>query len=81
LRRALAVLAALAVFTLALGVLAAAAPYALGNLYGCAPSDGSCGDSVGWAMIILSPILVPLALIVAGALSLVTYFRMARPKP
>jgi hypothetical protein len=74
LRRALAVLAALVVSALALCALAATTPVALGKLYGCAPSDGSCGDSVGWAMIILSPILVPLAVIAAGALSLVTYF-------
>jgi hypothetical protein len=31
-------------------------------------------------MIILSPILVPLALIVVGALSLITYFRVVRAK-
>jgi hypothetical protein len=80
LRRALAVLAALAVFALLACALAAATPCALGKLYGCAQSDASCGDSVGWAMIVVFPILVPLAVIVAGALSLITYFRVARAK-
>jgi hypothetical protein len=80
LRRALAVFAGLAVFALLACALAAATPYALGKRWGCARSDASCGDSVGWAMIILSPILVPLALILVGALSLIMYFRTARAK-
>jgi hypothetical protein len=77
-RQGLAVLAALAVFATIVCAVLAATPYALGRLYGCAPPVGSCGDSIGWAMIILSPLLVPLTLLLAAALSILTYFRILK---
>jgi hypothetical protein len=78
LRHVPAVLVALAVFAMVVCVVAAAVPYALGRVYGCEPPDRSCGDSVGWAMIILSPILVPVTLLLAAGLSFMSYFRVMR---
>jgi hypothetical protein len=80
LRQGVAVLAALAVFAMIVCAVVAATPYVLGRLYGCAPPVGCCGDSVGWAMIILSPLLVPLTLLSAAALSILTYFRIVQAK-
>lgn len=66
-------LAALLVFVAACGMAALGAPYALGLLYRCVPPTGSCGDSVGWAMILSAPISVPLTLLISSLLAAVTY--------
>ena len=80
-RRVSAWLAAVAVFVGVVLAAAALAPYLLGILYRCVPPAGSCGDSVGWAMIISAPITVPLTVIVAAALAAMTYFSVMRRRP
>jgi hypothetical protein len=80
LRRLAAILAAVAVFAMVVLAVAVATPYALGWLFNCSPPVGSCGDGVGWSMIFLSPVLVPLTLLLAAGLSFWTYFRIVRGK-
>jgi hypothetical protein len=77
-RHVLALFSALAVFAVVICAIAAATPWLLELFYKCAPHDGSCGDTAGWGMIILSPILVPTALLLAGAGAVVTYLRVVR---
>jgi hypothetical protein len=71
-----ALLAALVVFVAACGAAALLAPYALGLLYHCVPPSGSCGDSVGWAMILSAPISLPLTLLISAVLAAMTYRRV-----
>jgi hypothetical protein len=72
-RYVFATLAAVAVFLIVIGTAAVATPWLSKLFYSCAPHDGSCGDTAGWAMVILSPILVPTTLTLAGVCSVVTY--------
>jgi hypothetical protein len=58
-----------------------ATPFVLGLFYKCAPNDQSCGDVVGWGMVMLSLVWIPVALLLAGFGSVVTYFRIVRIKP
>ena len=71
-------LAAISIFCVVVCAAAAALPYALGLLYGCVPPQGSCGDGVGWAMLISAPLTVPLVILVAGALAVAMYLRILR---
>jgi hypothetical protein len=87
-RYVFAALAGLAVFLIVCGTIAVATPWLFQLFYKCAPNDASCGDTAGWGMVMLSPILVPIMLLLAGVSSVVTYFRVARinfskesPKP
>jgi hypothetical protein len=77
-RKLWALLAAVAIFFGVVGAAAALAPYLFGLLYKCVPPAGSCGDSVGWAMIISAPISIPLTLLIAGALATMAYLRVMR---
>ena len=78
--RSTACLAALAAFIVVLVAAVAAVPYALGLLSGCIPPEGSCSDSVGWAMIISEPVTVPIALVVAGAFAAFAYRAVMRDR-
>ena len=78
-RRLIAWLTAIAVFIVSVLAAAAAAPYALGLLEGCFPPVGSCGDGVGWALIISSPISVPTALIISAILAALAFAAGMRP--
>jgi hypothetical protein len=75
-RKLWALLAALTVFVAVWGAAVLLAPYALGLLYHCVPPSGSCGDSVGWAMLLSAPVSIPLVLVVSGVLAAVTYLRV-----
>jgi hypothetical protein len=75
-RKLWALLAALVVFVAACGMAALLAPYALGLFYHCVPPSGSCGDTVGWAMILSAPVSVPLTLLISGVLAAMTYRRV-----
>ena len=75
-RRLLALLAAIAAFCVVVCVSAAIVPFLLGLVYGCVPPTGSCGDSVGWAMIISSPVVVPIALLIAAIAATIAYVRV-----
>jgi hypothetical protein len=77
-RYVLAILAAIPVFVVIVCAVAAATPWLLELFYNCAPHDESCGNTAGWGMLILSPILVPTALILAGVGAVVTYLRVVR---
>jgi uncharacterized membrane protein YjgN (DUF898 family) len=77
-RYVFAILAAIVVFLIVVGTVAVATPWVFELFYNCAPHDGSCGDTAGWGMVILSPILVPAALLLAGVGSVATYLRVAR---
>jgi hypothetical protein len=77
-RYVFAILAAIAVFLIVICAVAVATPRLLELLYSCAPHDGSCGDAAGWGIVILSPILVPIALLMAGVSSVVAYLRVVR---
>jgi hypothetical protein len=80
-RRVSALSAAVVVFFVVIFALAVATPFFLGLFYRCAPNDQSCGDVVGWGMVMLTPILVPIALLLAGVGSVVTYLRIVQIKP
>jgi hypothetical protein len=80
-RRVSAISAAISVFFIVICAVASATPLLLGLFYKCAPNDQSCGDGIGWGMVMLSPILVPIALLLAGVGSVVTYLRIVRIKP
>ena len=77
-RKPWAMLAATAVFLAAILLSFAAVPYILGMLYGWVPPSGSCGDSVGWAMLLSAPVSIPLVVLVSGVLAGITYARMTR---
>lgn len=77
-RRLVAVLAAIAAFATAILAAVSLAPYALGFLYGCFPPKGSCGDGVGWAMVISAPIMIPVTLIIATLLGRFAYRAVMR---
>ncbi len=81
LRRVSAISAAIVVFFIVIFVVALTTPLLLGLFHKCAPNDQSCGDGVGWGMVILSPILIPMALLLAVFGSVVTYRRVVRIKP
>ena len=72
-RRSLAVIAGGLGFCLAMSAFVAITIVLLGWLYACILPVGSCGDSIGWAMIISAPFTVPLALILAGVCAAVIY--------
>jgi hypothetical protein len=80
-RRVSAISAAIAVFLIVICTVAVVTPLFFGLFYKCAPNDQSCGDGIGWEMVMLSPILVPIALLLAGIGSVVTYLRIVRIKP
>jgi hypothetical protein len=77
-RRLWAILAAVAVFVVTCLLSVFVTPYALGLLDRCVPPDASCGDVVGWAMLISAPVSIPLILLLSGALACLTYVRVAR---
>lgn len=77
-RRLAAAATATAVFAITLLVALAVTPYAFRLLYGRIPPEGSCGDSVGIAMLLSMPVSVPLIVIVAGALAVLAYSRIMR---
>jgi hypothetical protein len=62
-RYVFAALAGLAVFPIVCGTIAVATPWLFQLFYKCAPNDASCGDTAGWGMVMLSPILVPIMLL------------------
>jgi hypothetical protein len=74
--RVLAISAAIGVFLIAICAVAVATPLLFKLFYSCAPHDGSCGDTAGWGMVIMSPILVPTTVLLAGVCSVVTYLRV-----
>jgi hypothetical protein len=78
LRSLWALFAAVVVFFGVVCAAATLAPYALGLFYNCVPPVGSCGDTVGWAMIISAPVSVPSTLLVAAVLATITYRRVMR---
>jgi hypothetical protein len=77
-RYVLAISAAIAVFLTVICAVAVTTPWLLELLYKCAPNDGSCGDVAGWGIVILSPILVPTTLLLAGVGSVLTYLRVVQ---
>jgi hypothetical protein len=77
-RYVFAILAAVAVFFIVVGTVAVVVPWLLQLFYSCAPHDGSCGDTAGWGMVILSPILIPTTLLLAGVCSVMAYLRVVR---
>jgi hypothetical protein len=77
-RRLGAALVAVAVFLVSCGLALVVMPYAVGALYRCVPPDQSCGDSVGWAMLISAPVSIPLVLIVSSVLAVLVYGRLVR---
>jgi hypothetical protein len=76
----LAMFVALAAFGVCVVALLAATPVLLGLVYGCLPPRGSCGDTIGWAMVIASPIWVPVAIGVSAVIAVAIYLRLTRPK-
>ena len=75
----MAALCALLAFPAALAALVATTAWTLTLAYGWNhPSDGSTGDSAGWALILLSPILLPLFLMIALAVSIAVYLFVVR---
>jgi hypothetical protein len=74
LNRTLAFLAAVVAFLSSFGMLVYAAPDVLTVLYRrhSNPGDASAGDTAGWAMILVSPILLLGFLIFAGLVAIVT---------
>jgi hypothetical protein len=79
-RYVLAISAAIAVFLTIICAVAVMTPWFFELFYKCAPNDGSCGDVAGWGMVILSPILVPRTLLLAGVGSVLTYLRVVQIK-
>jgi hypothetical protein len=80
-RRVSAISAAITVFFIVICAVAVTTALVIGFFYKCAPNDQSCGDGVGWGMVILSPILIPMAMLLAGFGSVVTYLYVVRTKP
>jgi hypothetical protein len=80
-RRVSAISAAITVFFIVICAVAVTSALVFGLFYKCAPNDQSCGDGVGWGMVILSPILIPMAMLLAGFGSVVTYLYVVRIKP
>jgi hypothetical protein len=80
-RRVSAISAAIAAFFIVICAVAVTTPLLLGLIYKCAPNDQSCGDVVGWGMVMFSPILIPMALLLAGFGSVATYLYVVRIKP
>ena len=73
-----AVLAAAVAFAAAVLAAIAVSPYAWGLFYGCFPRSGSCGDGVGWAMLISAPLTIPIVLVLAGAVAVLAYRSVMR---
>ena len=73
-RRWLAALVAIIVFPVSLALLVEATALSLSLAFGWGhPNDGSTGDSAGWALLILSPILLPIFLCLAAVLAVIAY--------
>jgi hypothetical protein len=66
-RYVFATLAGLAVFLIVSGTIAVATPWLFQLFYKSAPNDASCGDTAGWGIIMLSPILIPIMLLLSSA--------------
>ena len=78
-RGVMAALLALLAFPAALAALVATTAGTLTLAYGWNhPNDGSSGDSAGWALILLSPIMLPLFLMLALAVSIAVYLFVVR---
>ncbi len=58
---------AVSAFIATLGFVAVGVPWLLRTLYGWShPGDASVDDTAGWALLLLSPILLPIALLLAA---------------
>jgi hypothetical protein len=78
-RRWLALLAASLAFPAGFCVLVLAATWLLTVMYGWNhPHDYSAGDTSGWALIYLSPVLLPVFLILAALGAVATYAAITR---
>ena len=77
-QKLLAWLVAVGAFAASMLAAVAIVPYALGLLSGCFPPSGSCGDGVGWAFLIASPVWVPLTLVVSAIFAALAYSAVVR---
>jgi hypothetical protein len=73
-KRVFAALGAIVAFPVSLYALVEASAIFLTTVYGWGHSaDNSAGDSAGWALIILSPVVVPVFLLISAVAAFATY--------